>query len=315
MGLLADGQFHSGTELGESLGISRAAVWKQLQKLEAEGVSVESVKGKGYRLAAGLQLLDQNLLNSELQQTLGPVHYSLTTASTNADALQAIQQCNQHGALFVTERQTAGRGRRGRTWVSPFAQNLYFSLVWSFEGGAAALEGLSLMVGVSLVKAMEQQGVKGLQLKWPNDIWLGGKKLGGILLEMSGDASGFCQVVIGVGLNVAMESQDAEGIEQPWTSLRQHLPELDRTWLLIQLVQQLAADLECFADQGFAAFKSPWQEYDICCGCAVVVSESYRQLQGVARGVDESGALLLDADGERHVLHGGEVSLRLEELR
>lgn len=316
--VLADGEFHSGTSLGEALGISRTGVWKHLKKLEAEGLQLDSVKGKGYRVSGGRKLIQPHAvlagLSKPAQSLIKKIDYTLATGSTNRDAFQAIQQGDQQGLLVVAESQTAGRGRRGRSWVSPFASNLYFSLVWSFEGGAAALEGLSLAVGASIAKALASTGVRGVQLKWPNDVWLDGKKLAGVLLEMSGDASGFCQVVIGVGINVDMPEDEGIEIEQSWTSLQQHL-DIDRNQLLITLMEQLTQDLVLFSAQGFSAFKHQWLEYDACNGKAVSLSSFQGVTEGEAQGVDDSGALLLNVDGRVVPIHGGEVSLRLLERR
>lgn len=316
LSMLCDGQFHSGTALGEQLGISRAAVWKQLQKLENQGVAIESVKGKGYRVANGLKLLDAEVIRSGLSPKtiayIADVRCQLSTRSTNADALAALQQGDQSGLLVLAEEQTAGRGRRGRQWVSPFARNLYFSLVWSFDGGAAALEGLSLLVGLSVVKALASEGCEGLQLKWPNDIWCDQKKLAGVLLEMSGDASGFCQVVIGVGVNVSMQDDDGDDIEQEWTSLQQQGCSADRNVLMSTIANQLVDDLAVFTEKGFAVFKDEWMSYDVCYSQAVMLSDHQGQTLGVAKGVDDSGALLVEVDGALQRVIGGEVSLRLQ---
>ncbi len=319
VGLLADGEYHSGTSLGKSLGMSRAAVWKQLRKLEEEGLPLESVKGKGYRIVSGASLIRPAVvltsLSDEVRQHISEIQHSLVTESTNTDAFQAVQRGNQHGLVVTAESQTAGRGRRGRSWVSPFASNLYFSCVWGFEGGAAALEGLSLVVGVSIAKALEQQGVTDVQLKWPNDVWVGGEKIAGILLEMSGDASGFCQVVIGVGLNVSMSSDKAEGIEQAWTSLAQHIGIVDRSRLFAVLLDQLVKDLLLFSVAGFSAdFRAQWAKYDVCADKEVELTTLKASQHGVAKGVDESGALLLLVDDELIAVHAGEISLRIKEV-
>lgn len=313
--ILADGKFHSGTELGEMLCVSRAAVWKHIKKLEASGLLLESVKGKGYRVFEGRKLIQPErvlaFLSPPVQSCIKQINYTLSTGSTNADAFAAIQQGEQRGLLVVTESQTAGRGRRGRSWVSPFASNLYFSLVWSFEGGAAALEGLSLVVGVAVAKALESLGVQGIQLKWPNDVWLEGKKLAGVLLEMSGDASGFCQVVIGVGVNVAMSEAEGESVDQAWASLQEY-NEINRNQLLICLLEQLVSDLSVFSVEGFSAYKGQWLHYDACNGREVSLNGLQQVTQGIARGVDDSGALLLEVGERLVVVNAGEVSLRME---
>lgn len=314
LSILADGEYHSGEALGEALGISRAAVWKQLQKLEALGLAVDSVKGKGYCLKGGFDLLDASAL-SAAASAFDSVEIFDDIDSTNAYLMQQAQAKPEARMLAVAERQSAGRGRRGRVWQSPYGKNLYFSLSWPFSGGAAALEGLSLAVGVVLAEVIAEQGLAGdkrIALKWPNDVLCEGKKLAGILLEMQGDAAGDCQVVIGIGLNVNMSPGDVEGIDQPWTSLyalsgaRQQ-----RTMVLASLLPRLAAMLQDFSREGFAVVRARWQGLDAFAGQHVVLSQGENMIFGTAAGVDERGALLLDIDGSTRSFHGGELSLRL----
>ncbi|BFM10308.1 bifunctional biotin--[acetyl-CoA-carboxylase] ligase/biotin operon repressor BirA [Simiduia litorea] len=309
---LADGEFHSGEELGLLLGVSRTAVWKQLQKLDGLGLVAESVKGRGYRLARALDLLDVDVINAslgpELQQSLHITSF-LQTDSTSVRAMEAAADA-AHGRAFIAEQQTAGRGRRGRAWVSPFGANIYLSLVWSFQGGAAALSGLSLAVGVACARVLRTSGADQVALKWPNDLLVDGKKLGGILLEMTGDPAGECQVVIGIGINVAMPSEQAESIDQAWVDLRGLGVTLSRNALVAKLLAELVAVLEHFALEGFAGFKAEWLALDAFANQIVTLSSAARAVSGLAQGVDDSGALIVSVDGERRLFHGGEVSLR-----
>jgi BirA family biotin operon repressor/biotin-[acetyl-CoA-carboxylase] ligase len=242
--LLADGEFHSGQQLADVLGISRTAVWKQLKKLEELGLEVEASKASGYRLPGGIELLDAQKIQSGLGTSASPVLTRLwldsAVDSTNAEAMRQLQQGPCAGLVCLAEQQTAGRGRRGRSWVSPFASNLYLSVVWEFEGGAASLEGLSLAVGVAVAQGLENCGAGGIELKWPNDLLHQGRKLGGILIEMVGDAAGSCQVVIGIGINVRMPRQAGEAIDQAWTDLSQIAPGLPHRNHLLVLVHELS---------------------------------------------------------------------------
>lgn len=315
LAILADGAFHSGEELGERLGVSRAAIWKQLKKLDELGLRVHSVKGRGYRIPDGLDLLDLPTLKAQLDERaralLGPIRLELQTASTNRAALAAAQRGDAHGALFLAERQTAGRGRRGRQWVSPFGCNLYFSLVWTFAGGAAALEGLSLVVGCALRRGLADAGVEGVMLKWPNDLLHGDRKLAGILLEMTGDASGLCQVVIGAGINVRMPEEMAAAIDQPWTDIARVAPACgDRNRLLARVLDRLVEALTDFARQGFAPFRAEWQDCNAHRDRPVTLRTESLGVTGICRGVDASGALLLETDAGVRAFHGGELSLR-----
>ncbi len=315
LAILADGRFHSGRALGEQLGVSRSAVWKQIRQVEALGIEVYSVKGRGYRIPGGLDLLSVESLRAQLGDSvnacLAPISLVHSIPSTNAAAMQAMYE-DGHGALYLTEQQTAGRGRRGRSWVSPFASNLCFSLTWQFNRGAAALEGLSLAVGVALLRGLKQLGVDDVEVKWPNDLLWRGRKLAGVLLEMSGDASGDCYVVIGIGINVKLPQAQAVAIDQPWVDLNQIVsPAPSRTVLLASLLTALVPVLEQFSEQGFAPFMAEWQSANAFADQPVNLLLGPRQVQGVCRGVNESGALLVEHAGELGAFHGGEVSVRL----
>ena len=316
LSILADGKFHSGQALGEALGVSRSAIWKQIKLIEESGIEVYSVKGRGYRIPDGLDLLDQMLIEEalvpEIKNQLQAISLNLTIPSTNALAMASVFS-DGHGSLYLAEQQTAGRGRRGRNWASPFASNLYFSLTWQFNNGAAALEGLSLAVGVALNRGLKHLGIEGVQVKWPNDLLWRGRKLAGVLLEMSGDASGECFVVIGVGINVRMPDSASREIDQPWTDLQQiNGVAPSRNKLIAVLMNELVPVLQQFSEQGFCAFVDEWQQMNAHSNQVISLHIGNRQEQGVCRGVDSSGALLLEADGELKSFHGGEVSVRLK---
>ncbi len=232
--------------------------------------------------------------------------------STNAEAMQRAEQGGAAGLVCTAEQQTAGRGRRGRQWVSPFASNLYLSLVWEFNQGAAALEGMSLAVGVAVARALATCGIPPVQLKWPNDVLFEGSKLGGILLEMTGDAAGACQVVVGVGLNVSMPQASAAAIDQAWTDIEtiaggEHP---GRNALLAAILNELLPLVAGFERQGFAHWRQDWQALDAYCGASVVLNTGGAQVAGVARGVDERGALQLETTTGVQSVYGGEISMR-----
>lgn len=318
--LMSDGQFHSGEAVGSALGVSRAAVWKQLKKLEDLGLELESVKGKGYRLLSSVDILsvdDILLALADVIDGLDTVGLPVVEVvqevdSTNAELLRRlVTGVVVSGTTLVAERQTAGRGRRGREWISPFGKNLYFSSVWNFSNGAASLDGLSLVVGLSVVQALSELGVRAAQLKWPNDVLVKNKKLAGVLLEISGDATGLCHVVIGVGLNVKMQAGESLGITQAWTSIEQCLGvKVDRNKVLAVVLVRMQANIKLFEKKGLSAFVALWQQYDAFAGEDVVVSMGDRQVFGVAKGISDNGELLLDVEGEVQRFNGGEVSLR-----
>ena len=308
--LLADGQFHSGTDLGQHLNMSRAAVWKQLKGVEALGVKLHRVRGRGYRISGGLDLLDVEAIQRQLP-VLDPtfnVQLHMSLPSTNQTLMQRQQQRSIHAEVILAEVQTSGRGRLGRQWQSPFGQNIALSLGWNFAGGASALEGLSLVVGVALTQALADLGVQRVQLKWPNDVLVSGKKLAGILLEMRGDATGPCNVVIGIGLNVHLTHDDV--IDQPWVSLTQLGYRLSRNDIVAQILLRLNRHLHQFVRYGFSAVRDEWQQYNYYQDQPVQLLLAGKSVEGVCRGVDLVGALMVEHDGAVKTYSGGEISLR-----
>ena len=256
--LLKDGRFHSGEALGAALGVSRSAVWKQLQHLEAElNLPIHKVRGRGYQLASPLVFLNAEDIALKAPSLAWPVHISDSIDSTNAEALRLVDAGCAAPFLVLAEQQSAGRGRRGRKWVSPFAQNVYYSLVLRIEGGLRQLEGLSLVVGLAVMQALRESGVQGAALKWPNDVLVGQKKIAGILLELVGDPADICHVVLGIGINVNM--QKVAAIDQQWTSVQLETGSpVDRNLLVARLGLQLQRYLERHAASGFAALQEEW---------------------------------------------------------
>lgn len=314
--LLANGEFHSGQELADQLGVSRTAIWKQLQRLNELGIQVESSKARGYRIAGGLDLLNESRivtsLRPDVRACLSQLDVLETVDSTNAYVLEQLSGGAMSGCVCSAEQQSAGRGRRGREWVSPFARNIYVSLGWQFNRGAASLEGLSLAVGVAIAEALESCDIEGVSLKWPNDLLHNGAKLGGILIEMTGDASGVCQVVVGVGINVNMPVEQARAIDQAWTDLASiHAGAMpSRNDVLAALLNHLLPLLAHWDETGFASWRERWVARDAFADAAVSVIMGEKIVTGVAKGVDERGALLLETSAGIQSFLGGEISLR-----
>jgi BirA family biotin operon repressor/biotin-[acetyl-CoA-carboxylase] ligase len=311
--LLKDGRFHSGQALGAALGVSRSAVWKQLQLLEAElGLSIHKVRGRGYQLSAPLALLDPGEISARAISCDWPVQVFDSIDSTNAEALRAIDRGQAAPFLVLSERQTAGRGRRGRKWVSPFAENVYYSLVLRIEGGMRQLEGLSLVVGLAVQQTLRELGIAAAGLKWPNDVLVGQKKIAGILLELVGDPADVCHVVLGVGVNVNMQSADE--VDQQWTSMRLESGKLfDRNQLVAMLGEALQRYLARHQAGGFLAIQSEWEQNHLWQGRRVSLIAGVNQIDGEVLGIDGQGALRLKVDGVEKVFSGGELSLRLRD--
>ncbi|MCB5162115.1 biotin--[acetyl-CoA-carboxylase] ligase [Marinomonas algarum] len=311
LALLSDNEFHSGEELGEALGVTRAAVWKKLKKLESIGVTVHSVKGRGYRLPSPVELLSPARLRGLGVPESVALDLSFETPSTNTEAKKYIDQGKPLPVLVSVERQTHGKGRRGRQWESGVAKNLTLSFAWRFDNGPSVVEGLSLAVGVAIARVLKRMGIPNPGLKWPNDVQIDGQKVCGILLEMVADQD-VCHVIIGIGLNVEMDDALMAHVDQPWTDLLSRLPTRpSRNEILADITNELIEVCQLFEEgRGMKHFQHHWQAYDVLFNQPVTVSTLSQQRQGIARGIDDNGALLLEAEGELVALHGGEISVR-----
>jgi BirA family biotin operon repressor/biotin-[acetyl-CoA-carboxylase] ligase len=315
--LLADGSFHSGEALAQVLGVSRTAVWKQLQSLaEIYQLEVQAVRGRGYRLARPIELLSANAVEAAMDPRrrvlLSDIEVLDSVASTSGHLAAGVNEWGQQGRACLAERQTQGRGRRGRTWVSPFGANLYLSLYWPFELPMARLNGLSLAAGVAVARALDRLGVAGVALKWPNDIYHEERKLGGILVEVFGQTAGPVAAVLGVGLNVDMPPSAGQAIDQSWTDLRRAMPGagLVRNRLAGLVLDEMVETALLFTREGWPAFQGLWRAFDAYEGREVEVHTAERIEQGIYLGVDADGGLILGQDGSRRVFHAGDVSLR-----
>lgn len=312
--LLQDGEFHSGESLGRAIGLSRAGVWKRLQGLEAElGITIFRVRGRGYRLSSPLSLLRTD----ELGEGLAPYGWKAvlteSVSSTNAEALRLLSTGASGPLLVVAEKQSSGRGRRGRVWVSPYGANLYYSLGLQLDGGVYPLEGLSLTIGLAVRRALVEFGCETVGLKWPNDLLLDGRKIAGILIELAGDPSSICQVVIGIGINVNMTGAIAD-IDQPWASLQGHTGRLvDRTALALRLSHWLQRYLELHRENGFSGLRQEWEACHLWQGAEASLLAGPQRIDGVVLGVDQQGALRMQVAGEERHFSGGELSLRLRD--
>jgi BirA family biotin operon repressor/biotin-[acetyl-CoA-carboxylase] ligase len=314
--LLADSSFHSGEQLGAALGLTRSAVWHAIHALETQGLALNKLRGRGYRLARPADLLAA----ADVLAAAGGAAPALSLdivdscASTNSLLLERARAGAAHASVLACELQLAGRGRLGRSWQSGLASGLAFSLLWRFERGAAGLAGLSLAVGVAVARALERAGVAGVQLKWPNDILHRGHKLAGILIETVGEADGPSAAVIGIGVNTRLDPAVREAIDQAVTDVASLVdPAPSRSVLLGLLLAELAAVLEAFSREGFAPLRGEWQQRHAHQNRRVSLNASGRPgagTEGEAVGVDEDGALLLrTARGVERVV-SGDVSLR-----
>jgi BirA family biotin operon repressor/biotin-[acetyl-CoA-carboxylase] ligase len=316
LAVLQDGQFHSGRALGTRLGLSRGAVWKLVRALEALGLEVHAVPGKGYRLPRGLELLEPDAVRSALEPhsraLLSELVLHLQIDSTNTWLLDAAGKGGASGLACLAECQRAGRGRRGRQWVSPPGDNLYLSVLWRFELDPASLGGLSLAMGVACLRALRDLGVTTVGLKWPNDLLWSERKLGGILIELSGQAGGYSAAVVGVGVNGRMPSGPGQDIDQPWVDLYSILRRpVQRNRLAGRLLHHLLLALDTFGRDALAPFLPEFSQSDLLQGKTVRVAQADRELIGIACGVDENGALRIAHEGRMQRVPSGEVSIRI----
>ncbi|UTH76171.1 biotin--[acetyl-CoA-carboxylase] ligase [Chromobacterium sp. IIBBL 290-4] len=307
---LSDGRFHSGEDIAQALGCSRTLVWQAVHAIEAElGLTVFSVRGQGYKLAQPYSWLDVSAIRAGLNARAAE-SFTLAVAertdSTNSQLMARAGNGGLHGLVLACELQTAGRGRLGRRWQARLGSGLTFSLLWRFERGMAQLAGLSLAVGVALARALRGLGAP-VELKWPNDVLLDGRKLAGILIELSGDALGPAAVVVGIGVNVA----DPGEVDQPVATLAQAGVTADRSVILAALLNELEAALAAFDQEGFAPLREEWWQMAAHRHAPVRLSFSHGEpVDGIACGVADNGALQVETAQGTRTFHIGEVSLR-----
>jgi len=320
---LADGQVHSGESLGLQLGISRAAIWKQIRQARALGLPIQAHKGMGYQLPSAMCLLDAAViavhLNPLVRSAVPGIHVLFQVDSTNNDALKRLRADTEVPFVVLAEMQSAGRGRRGRSWYSPFGRSVYMTLGWRYTRGFAALEGLSLVVGLMLLRSLQKLGATDLSLKWPNDLMWRERKLAGILIDVQGDPAGECEVAIGVGLNVEVpvlpEDLQQKCIEQSWVDLYTVLqscqqPMPNRNLLVAELLNALVPALLTIEEAGFVAYQQEWQAHDFCLGKNLQVSRGIECSSGRGKGVNSQGAYEIETSKGVLSVSGGEISIR-----
>ena len=250
------------------------------------------------------------MLFRSISQRLDILELLLDVDSTNTYLFNRASDHMGKRYAVMAEKQNHGRGRRGRQWVSPFGRNIYLSLLVSFSGGMSALEGLSLTTAIAVERALRRLDIQGVGLKWPNDIYADGRKLAGILLEVTGEYNSHCQVVIGIGLNLSMNESEAKDIDQPWVDLRSLNPNLSRNEVAGVLLDELLTCIDTFQKEGFAPLQEYWSERDIYHESEVSVVSPSQEITGVVKGVNRKGELLLKTSRGMEVISAGELSVR-----
>lgn len=310
--MLTDKEYHSGETLGETLGVSRTAISKNVKQLNELGLDIYSVKGRGYKLSNEVHLLDKSQINKSNEEL---VEVKSIIGSTNDYLVSQIRNNNllKDGFTVFAECQTKGRGRRGREWQSPFAANLYLSQYRKYADGLAASSGLSLAIGVAVARVVMSLTGKLAQLKWPNDVLFDNKKLAGILVEAEGQSDGLCHLVIGVGLNVSMPDSTDSRIDQPWTDLNKlSTSPINKNDIASRLLFELEDVVEEYKNNQLSNLYKEWNDYHAYSNTPVQIISPNKVIEGICLGIDETGALLLKDDStgviKRHF--AGELSLR-----
>ncbi|HEU5442721.1 MAG TPA: biotin--[acetyl-CoA-carboxylase] ligase [Steroidobacteraceae bacterium] len=318
---LADGEFHSGEQLAEKLGVTRSAVWKAVESLRDLGATLHAVRNKGYRLRSGSDALDAKritgLLPSIVRDAVRRVEAEWTLDSTNSALLARPNPPFGTSDVLLAEYQTAGRGRRGRAWVAPPGGSICLSLSWAFREVPQDLGALGLVIGVCALRALRESGLDEARLKWPNDLLVEGRKLGGILIELRAESDGPACVVIGIGLNVALGAELLERIGEtgvaPIDLASAGLRQLSRNALAATLVAQIIRGLLVFEKEGLRPFAEEWRDADALRGRQVDVHTLEGVARGLARGIDLHGALVVETPGGVRRFISGDVTVRAVE--
>ena len=316
---LADGRFHSGEALAAALGVSRSAIWKAAAALKALGSELHAVRNRGYRLVRGAEPLDpakiRERLARETREHVARIDVAWSIDSTNSALLARANPADGVAEVLLAEYQTAGRGRRGRLWLAPPGGALCLSMSWTFGEVPQELGALGLAIGVCALRALRAHGIDAVTLKWPNDLLIGERKLGGVLIDLRAESAGPASVVIGIGINLTLGAALTAQIAQSGTaatdlaSVLQPLP--GRNALAASLVSACVSGLRAFAREGLKPFIEDWRAVDALRGRAVNVSAADGVARGVARGIDLRGALMLETPQGLRRFISGDVTVRL----
>ena len=318
LGLMSDGVFHSGQQLAEHLNVTRASVWKYLQQLRDYGLEVESRHGLGYRLPQAIELLDASKIKNALTKTAKGYCSGIDTFeeidSTNAFILNQLNFAMPPGSVVMAEYQTNGKGRRGHQWLSPYASGINFSLFWRQENTQTTIGALSLIIGVAVIRSLKHIGIHRAGLKWPNDILIDNAKLGGILIDLQGEANGPVNIVIGVGLNYRLPEAGLILKEHIATDICTHTDTLfSRNELAALIISSIFTVLDEINNQEYADLINEWRRYDAYKGRTASLLINNDTLTGILNGVNDDGCLLMHIKGEEQHFACGELSLRVEQ--
>ncbi|HEY6482920.1 MAG TPA: biotin--[acetyl-CoA-carboxylase] ligase [Steroidobacteraceae bacterium] len=315
---LADGQFHSGEGLARELGVSRSAIWKSVQSLRQLGATAQAVRNRGYRLVGAGEPLAadriRRLLQPDVRLCIDRLDVVWSTSSTNSVLMQRQQPPVGHGEALLAEYQTSGRGRRGRAWLAPPGGAICLSLSWTFAEVPRDLGAFGLVIGVCALRALTALGLTRVQLKWPNDLLIGERKLAGVLIELRAESGGPACVVIGIGLNIALGAVLNEKLQRmglaPIDLIMAGIREPARNAIAAGLLNAFVSGILQFERGGLKPFMEEWEVADALRGRQVEVRAGNSTALGIARGIDVNGALVLETPMGVQKLISGDVSVR-----
>ncbi|KTD47633.1 biotin--[acetyl-CoA-carboxylase] ligase [Legionella quateirensis] len=312
--ILGDGQCHSGNELGNALGITRSAIWKQINQLIDLGIPISRIPQQGYQLATPIRLLDETELSNHLKikEFTHPFKLHLFTSIDSTNRFLKEIPTGTVLDICCAEIQTQGRGRFGRAWHSPFGENIYCSSRWNLSCDLSRLSGLSLVTSLAVMNSLKEFiSTEEIKIKWPNDILWGNKKICGILIEIIAESNGNALVIIGIGLNVNTDTLKHPLPDKPWGSLYElSHQQFDRNAVIASLLYHLQNNINKFLNSDLDSFMDEWNQYDYLVGKHITVTQSLASFSGVACGIDKTGQLILEDDqGNKHLLSSGDTSL------
>lgn len=318
MQILSDGKYHSETSLENKLELTRRAIWNLVKQLKRYGIGITASAKLGYKIPGGLELLNKKniaaYINQEFDDYKNKIVVYESLPSTNSYLAELIKTNGYKKSICFAEHQTAGKGRLGRKWISPYAKSIYLSLAWQFSKSPYELSGLGLAMAIATVAALKICGIeKDIALKWPNDVLWRKKKLGGILVELFGEAHHIYHAIIGVGLNVNIPQETGKKITQPWCDITQITNEsLSRNKLAGVLLNQFLITLVSYQNTGLKPFIKKWHKLDASYGKKVTIITPQQTVSGIGAGIDDNGYFLLE-DKQKKILSfaSGEVSLRI----
>ncbi|MEM0912143.1 MAG: bifunctional biotin--[acetyl-CoA-carboxylase] ligase/biotin operon repressor BirA [Pseudomonadota bacterium] len=309
---LSSGDFVSGQRMADDLGLSRSSIANHVKELSKLGLDIYRVTGKGYKLSSPIVMINKDLIQDRLsinKLNSKQIDVLNVVGSTNDEIKRNLTNLDK-GAVCIAEAQTKGRGRRGRKWVSPYGASIYLSMLWRFERGYESISGLSLAVGLAVKRAISAIGYDNVNLKWPNDIYAQNRKLAGILIELEGQLDGMTEVIIGIGINANLPQVELS-IDQDYIDLQSLLNyTVDRNHVCAALIDELWSILVEFERSGISPLTNEWLEADLYRNKNVVLMAGKQSITGICRGIDDSGALLIETASGLRTFHGGEVSVR-----